>query len=56
MERYGRTNLGAEGMVRGDSWSGKMHQRAAGITRALRANRGLRSPGEETLPRTTCSR
>ena len=48
MERYGRTNLGAEGKVRGDSLSGGTPQRAAGVTRTLGANRDLRSPREGT--------
>ena len=49
MERYGRTNVGKESMVGGDSLSGEMYQRVAGATRTLRANRGLRSPGERAL-------
>lgn len=39
MERYGRTNLGAEGMVRGDSLSGETHH-----IRGLQASQGRSGP------------
>lgn len=57
VESYGRANLGAKGLVRGDILSGETYQRAPDFTRAVcvharggqGATRGLRVPRRGSL-------